>query len=70
MVDALLYAAQSEDSEYFEDKDDVPQLTLTQPRTQHTTPSHQPQVRICEFCGSSNTPTWRRGPGGMHSCLI
>lgn len=60
MVDALLIAAQSEDSEYFEDKEDnVPQLT--QPRTQHT----QTQVRICEFCGSSNTPTWRRGPGGM-----
>lgn len=61
MVDALLIAAQSEDSEYFEDKDDVPQLT--QLRTQHS----QPQVRICEFCGSSNTPTWRRGPGGKGS---
>eukprot|EP00026_Physarum_polycephalum_P013018 Phypoly_transcript_13376.p1 GENE.Phypoly_transcript_13376~~Phypoly_transcript_13376.p1 ORF type:complete len:281 (+),score=73.43 Phypoly_transcript_13376:158-1000(+) len=64
MVDALLIAAQSEDSEYFEDKeDDVPQLI--QPRT-HTHHS-QPQLRICEFCGSSNTPTWRRGPGGKGS---
>jgi len=56
MVDALLNAAHSDDSEYFEDEhDDVPQQVAH---------SH---VRTCEFCGSSNTPTWRRGPGGKGS---
>jgi len=58
-----LIAAQSEDSEYFEDEqDNVPQIR----QHTHTTQSHS-QVRICEFCGSSNTPTWRRGPGGKGS---
>lgn len=57
-----MLAAQSEDSEYFEDEqDNVPQITT---KHNHATPTH---LRICEFCGSSNTPTWRRGPGGKGS---
>jgi len=27
----------------------------------------QPPHRFCEFCNSSNTPTWRRGPAGKGS---
>eukprot|EP01110_Echinostelium_bisporum_P011966 TRINITY_DN6107_c0_g1_i1.p1 TRINITY_DN6107_c0_g1~~TRINITY_DN6107_c0_g1_i1.p1 ORF type:complete len:283 (+),score=61.27 TRINITY_DN6107_c0_g1_i1:127-975(+) len=28
---------------------------------------HVASVRTCEFCGSTNTPTWRRGPAGKAS---
>jgi len=42
------------------------QLPL-QARIVQTFPQHPTPVRSCEFCGSSNTPTWRRGPAGKAS---
>jgi len=60
MVDALLSAAAESDSSPFDDF----MMSSTNDRF---IDDHQPPLRFCEFCNSSNTPTWRRGPAGKGS---
>lgn len=63
MVDALLSAAAESDGSPL---DDIMMSGINDQfiRT-HDTPL--PPLRFCEFCNSSNTPTWRRGPAGKGS---
>lgn len=68
MVDALLSAAAEsdfpiEDIMHGEEDDDY--VAVSAPH--HTSSSHHAPTRFCEFCNSSNTPTWRRGPAGKGS---
>jgi len=62
MVDALLLAAENESMEM---KEDFLMMVMDADH-QHHHHLHHP-VRFCEFCNSSNTPTWRRGPAGKGS---
>jgi len=60
MVDALLSVASQlaeEDGEDFQ--------TLV--KTPSKTPSSSGSIRQCEFCKSTETPAWRRGPAGKGS---
>jgi len=62
MVDALLSAAAESDDSSFDDM-------MGSGTNDHFIPTDDPQppLRFCEFCNSSNTPTWRRGPAGKGS---
>lgn len=59
MVDALLSAAAESDSSL----DDF----MSGMNDEFISNDDQPPLRFCEFCNSSNTPTWRRGPAGKGS---
>lgn len=63
MVDALLSAAAESDGSPLDD-------LMMSGNNDHFIRTHdEPQtpLRFCEFCNSSNTPTWRRGPAGKGS---
>jgi len=62
MVDALLSAAAESDSSL----DEIMMSGLNDD-FMSADDHHQAPVRFCEFCNSSNTPTWRRGPAGKGS---